>query len=616
MAILEKINCPDDLKLIRRDLLGVLAQEIREKIINTVSVTGGHLAPSLGVVELTIAIHYFFNAPHDKIIWDVGHQAYAHKLLTGRFHNFSTLRQHGGISGFPKCEESIFDAFGVGHSSTSISAALGMAAARDLEGGDEKIVAVIGDGSLTGGMAFEGLNNAGHLKKDLIVILNDNEMFISKKIGAISSYFTRLITAGFYKKMEKKAEQLLQRMSISAKDINKVARRMKVLLVPGMLFEELGFTYFGPIPGHDINGLIEILSNIKDVGGPVLLHVITKKGKGYEAAEQNAPLYHGLGRFNVITGEPEGDSTIPSYTSIFGSALLRLAKSDKKIVAITAAMPSGTGLDQFSEEFPDRFFDVGIAEQHAVTFAAGLATYGIKPVVAIYSTFLQRAFDQVIHDVCLQNLDVTFILDRSGIVGEDGPTHQGTFDISYLRIIPNLIIMAPKDENELQHMLNTAIEHKGPVAIRFPRGSGEGVEIDKEFNLLEIGKAEVLQEGKDVTILAVGNTVYRSLKAVGELAKEGIKATLVNIRFIKPLDKELIMKLACKTKMIVTVEENVLSGGFGSAVRELLNDSCVPVKNIGLPDSFIEHGSPRVLREKYGLSVNGITESIRKFVKK
>lgn len=616
MAVLEKIDKPSDLRLIKKQLLLTLADEVREKIINVVSRTGGHLASSLGTVELTLALHYVFNAPTDKIIWDVGHQAYTHKLITGRRDDFATLRQYGGISGFPRIEESQFDPFGVGHSSTAISAALGMVVARDLKSQDYKVIAIIGDGSFTGGEAFEGLNNAGHLGKDLIVVLNDNEMFISRKVGAIAGYLTKITTAGLYKKLAKKAERFLTRASTMGVKLTTVAKRVKVLLFPGMIFEEMGFAYLGPFDGHNLFRLIETFETIKDMKGPVFIHVITKKGKGYKPAEKETTLFHGIDKFNPLTGELEKVKKYPTYTEIFGKTLVRLAKEDKKIIAVTAAMSVGTGLDDFSKMFPDRCFDVGIAEQHAVTFAGGLAVEGFKPVVAIYSTFLQRAIDQIIHDICLQNLGVVFAIDRAGIVGEDGATHQGSFDLSYLRMIPNLIIMVPKDENEFQHMLKTAVGLKKPVAIRYPRGEGEGAKLDKELKVLEIGKAEILEEGRDLAVIAVGKPVYAAWEAVKELSGEGIRATLVNGRFVKPLDKDLLLGLAARTTKIVTLEENVLAGGFGAAVRELLCDCNVHIKNIGLPDKFIEHGSCEILRDKYGLSKDKIKQAIKEFLQK
>jgi len=614
MAVLELIDRPSDLRLIRKELLPKLAEEVREKIITVTSRTGGHLASSLGTVELTIALHYVFDSPQDKIVWDVGHQAYTHKILTGRRDNFSTLRQHGGISGFPSPEESEYDAFGVGHSSTAISAALGMACARDLSGNNHKVVAVIGDGSMTGGMAFEALNNAGHLGKDLLVILNDNEMFISHRVGALAGYLTKLLTLGLVKKLERKVKKFLTRVSFWGIAVLRVVRRFKVLLFPGMLFEEMGFSYLGPIDGHNVYYLIEIFEKVKDMKGPVLIHIITKKGKGYQPAEREPIKFHGTSPFNILTGEVE-KSRIPSYTEVFGQALIDLAKSNEKIIAITAAMPQGTGLDAFQKEFPKRYFDVGIAEQHAVTFAAGLAKAGYRPVCAIYSTFLQRAFDQIIDDVCLQNLPVLFAIDRAGIVGEDGPTHQGTFDLSYLRLIPNMVIMAPKDENELVHMLNSALSWNFPTAIRYPRGQGIGVKLDRQFKVFALGKAEVLAEGNDVAILAIGNTVHPCLLAQRRLEAQDIKASLVNMRFVKPLDEALLKEIIRKVHRIVTVEENTVSGGFGSGIKELLVSHNVDILSIGLPDQFIEHANSEELREKYGLTAGRIAGRIREFVR-
>ncbi len=615
MAVLELIDRPSDLRLIKKELLPQLAEEIREKIITVTSQKGGHLASSLGTVELTIALHYVFDSPQDKIIWDVGHQAYTHKILTGRRDSFSTLRQHGGISGFPTPKESEYDAFGVGHSSTAISAALGIACARDLSGNNNhKVVAVIGDGSMTGGMAFEALNNAGHLGKDLLVVLNDNEMFISHRVGALAGYLTKLMTLGLVNKLERRVKKFLTRVSFWGIAILRVVRRFKVLLFPGMLFEEMGFSYLGPINGHNVHYLIEIFQKVKDMKGPVLIHVVTKKGKGYQPAEREPIKFHGTSPFNILTGETE-KSKILSYTEVFGRVLIDLAKSNEKIIAITAAMPQGTGLDAFQKEFPKRYFDVGIAEQHAVTFAAGLARAGYRPVCAIYSTFLQRAFDQIIDDVCLQNLPVVFAIDRAGIVGEDGPTHQGAFDLSYLRLIPNMVVMAPKDENELVHMLNTALSWDFPCAIRFPRGQGIGVKLDRQYKVLPLGKAEVLAEGNDVAILAIGNTVHPCLLVQQRLEAEGIKANLVNIRFVKPLDEGLIKKIIKKVHKIVTVEENTLSGGFGSSIKELLATDNVRILSIGLPDQFIEHGSREKLREKYGLTADKIAQRVGEFIK-
>ncbi len=619
--LLEKINSPEDLKKLKLSQLEKLAAELRRVIVETVAETGGHLAPNLGVIELTIALHYVFDSPRDKIVWDVGHQAYAHKLLTGRREQFSTLRQYGGIAGFPKRSESPHDIVDVGHSSTSISAGLGIVTAQDLLKKEGKVVVVIGDGSMTAGLAFEGLNNAGHLKKDLIVILNDNEMSISPNVGALSSFLSRKLTGPLARRFKRELESFVSHLPGGEHLVHAIKKSedaLKCILTPGMLFEALGFRYIGPIPGHDLDSLIKTLKNVKELEGPTLVHVLTKKGKGYLPAEREPERFHGLGPFDVRTGKPKpAKPKPPSYTSVFSKLMVRLGEEEPLLVAITAAMPTGTGLKAFAERFPERFFDVGIAEQHAVTFAAGLAIGGLIPVCAIYSTFLQRAYDQIIHDVALMNLHVVFAIDRGGIVGEDGPTHQGQFDLSYLRIIPNMVVMAPKDENELQHMLYTALKYNGPIAVRYPRGAGEGVSLDWELKELPIGKAEVLKEGTEVLILAIGNMVYPSLKAAKILAEAGISAMVVNARFVKPLDEELFLQLAQEIGLVVTVEENVLHGGFGAAVLELFSRKglLVPVKCIGLPDKFIEHGSPQILRKKYGLTPEGIAENIKEWFK-
>ncbi len=610
--LLEGIDSPKDLKKLRLSQLPKLAEELREIIVKTVAENGGHLAPNLGVIELTIALHYVFDSPRDKIVWDVGHQSYAHKLLTGRRDNFHTLRQYGGVAGFPKRSESPHDIVDTGHSSTSISAGLGLITAQDFLNQEGRVVVVIGDGSMTAGLAFEGLNNAGHLKKDLIVILNDNEMSISPNVGALSSYLSRKLTGRVARRIKRDLEGLVTYLPggehlLSV--IKKSEDALKCILTPGMLFEALGFRYVGPIPGHNIETLIETLKNVKNLEGPTLVHVLTKKGKGYPPAEEEPERFHGLGPFEVATGRPKkGKAKPPSYTNVFSRVMVRLGEEEPRLVAITAAMPTGTGLKAFGEHFPDRFFDVGIAEQHAVTFAAGLALGGMIPVCAIYSTFLQRAYDQIIHDVALTNLHVVFAIDRGGIVGEDGPTHQGQFDLTYLRAVPNMVVMAPKDENELQHMLYTAIKHNGPIAVRYPRGSGVGVSLDWELREIPIGKAELLREGEDLLILAIGNMVYPSLEAAERLAEQGLSVAVVNARFAKPIDEELIVSLAKQIGRVVTVEENTLLGGFGSAVLETLAEYGVqvPVKRIGLPDIFIEHGAPALLREKYGLTPEGI----------
>ena len=621
--LLDSINSPQDFKHFSVAQLEQLAEEIRELLIHTVAANGGHLAPNLGVVELTLALHKMYNSPKDKFIWDVGHQAYVHKILTGRRADFPTLRTVNGISGFPKRSESQHDAFGAGHSSTSISSALGIALARDISGEKYNVVAIIGDGSLTGGEAYEALNHAGHLGVNFTVILNDNEMSIAKNVGAISEYLAKMRTAPTYSKVKRDIDFLLRSIPAIgehvAKTVDRLKGSLKYLLVPGILFEELGFTYFGPIDGHNIPSTLDVLDKTKSIKGPVLIHMVTHKGKGYLPAETNPDKFHGVGPFCVETGEiKKSNNAPPSYTQVFGDALVKLAERNTDIVAITAAMPDGTGLKNFSIKFPNRFFDVGIAEQHAVTMAAGLATQGKRPVIAIYSTFMQRAYDQILHDVCLQNLPVIFMLDRAGIVGEDGATHHGVFDYSFLRHIPNIVVMAPKDENELQNMLYTATELNAPVAIRYPRGSGVGVELQSEYTKLEIGKAEILSLGKDVALLAAGAMVDPCKKAAALLAEKGIAASVVNSRFIKPLDAQMLRQMARDTGVIVTVEDNVITGGFGSAVLEYINSqnlNWVKVLRLGLPDKFIEHGSRSYLLNKYSLNAQGIADSIETFIR-
>lgn len=626
--LLDSINNPDDLKKVRQEELPKLAEEIRHRIINTISSSGGHLASSLGAVELAIAVHYCFNTPDDIVIWDVGHQAYAHKLLTGRRDAFNTLRQPGGLSGFPNKYESPYDVFTTGHGSTSISTALGMAAARDIEKKSFKIAAVIGDASLGGGMAFEALNHAGHLRKKMIVVLNDNEMSISKSVGALSKYLNSIITNPKFNKIRKDMEGLLAKVPRFGFSVIRSARRLeeavKNLLVPGIIFEELGFRYFGPIDGNNISMLVKMFRNTMDMDEPVLLHVITKKGKGYGPAENLPEKFHGIGSFNIATGEKscKGKEDVNKseigFTKVFGDKIIELAEKDKRVIGITAAMCEGTGLDIFAKMFPDRFFDVGMAEEHAVGFAAGLARAGLKPVVAIYSTFLQRSYDQIIHDVCLQNLNVVFLLDRAGLVGEDGPTHHGVFDISYLRNLPNMIFMAPRDENELKAMAGFAILYEGgPVAIRYPRGqsySFKGSNISTTQNI-ELGKPEILKSGRDVTVLSLGYMTNVALEAGELLAKKGIDCEIINARFIKPVDIDQIYKSVLKTRILVTVEEGVLNGGFGSYIVELLIDKKpkdIIIKNIGLPDRFIEHGNRGALLDKYGLSSDKIAQTIEK----
>ncbi|MCD6186697.1 MAG: 1-deoxy-D-xylulose-5-phosphate synthase [Desulfuromusa sp.] len=618
-TLLSEIKSPAELKKLDKKQLSQLAEELREQIVSTVATTGGHLGSSLGVVELTIALHRVFETPNDQIIWDVGHQAYAHKLLTGRQGQFGTLRQLNGLSGFPKRNESEHDCFGVGHSSTSISAALGMAAGRDIVGEDNKVIAVIGDGSLTAGMAFEGLNHAGHLKQKLVVILNDNEMSISQNVGALSSFMSRKMTSESFIRFKKETENILSYVPGIGRDLVNLAKRaeesLKSFMTPGMLFEGFGFDYFGPLDGHNIEELTETLHNVAQIKGPVLLHVLTKKGKGYEPAEQNPPKFHGIGPFNSETGETLGGqtSTAPSYTKVFGDTLIDLAREDERIVAITAAMAEGTGLHKFSEIFPERFFDVGIAEQHAVTFAAGLACRGLRPVVTIYSTFMQRAYDQVLHDVCLQNLPVTFALDRAGLVGADGPTHHGVFDLSFLRHVPNLNFAVPRNEVELQRLMKTASLTEGPFAYRYPRGNGVGLPLLDNIDPVQIGRGELLREGNDGLVIAVGIMVDEALAAADQLAKQGINIAVVDARFIKPLDSDLIIAQAEKVPFVITAEENSLQGGFGAAVLELLSDTglVMPVLRVGIPDHFVGQGTQAELRAQLGLDAEGIMKKVK-----
>lgn len=620
--ILEKIENPQQLKNLSLQQLEKLALELRSFIIENVAQTGGHLAPSLGVVDLTVALHRVFDCPNDKIVWDVGHQAYAHKILTGRRDQFHTLRQKGGITGFPRLAESPYDSFGVGHSSTSISAALGMAIARDLNREKHHVLAVIGDGALTGGEAFEALNHAGDLGKNLIVILNDNEMSIDPNVGALSEYLSKMRTAPQYNRAKKDFGGLLKSIPHIGDTVLKTAEHIKdsvrFFLVPGGLFEEMGFTYIGPIDGHNIELLLEVLEQAKLMDGPLLIHVRTKKGKGYLPAEIEPDKFHGIGKFNMTTGAVIKKTGMPpTYTDVFGQALLDLADQNDDIVAITAAMPSGTGLKRFSKVFPKRFFDVGIAEQHAMTLAAGLAAAGKQPVIVLYSTFAQRAYDQMLHDVCLQNLPVVLCLDRAGVVGEDGPTHHGVFDISYLRSMPNLTIMAPKDENELRQMMGTAFSLKHPVAIRYPRGSARGVPIESSFEKLAEGKAELLQSGGKVAFFALGTMVETAQKAAGILKQEGIETTVVNARFAKPLDEAMLRDLTEQMDLIITMEENVLAGGFGSAVLEFLNRenlTNVQIQCIGIPDTFVEQGSRGELLQAYKLTEKDAAGVARTFL--
>jgi 1-deoxy-D-xylulose-5-phosphate synthase len=619
---LEYIKSPEDLKKLSTQELKELAEEIRKTIVYRVSKNGGHLASNLGVVELTIALHYVFNSPVDKIIWDVGHQSYVHKLLTGRYERFPSLRTYMGVAGFPRISESEHDAFGTGHSSTSISAALGIIEGRDKNKEDFKVIGVIGDGAMTAGLALEGLNNAGELKKDLIVILNDNEMSISPNVGALSAYLNRILTGDLYQKFKRDTRSFLEGIpklgGAAAKIAQKTEEMFKGIFLPGILFEELGFNYVGPIDGHNIELLMDTLKRIKTSSSPVLIHVITKKGKGYEFSEKNPSLFHGIGPFKLETGVPTGGNDI-TYSEIFGDTLVELAVKDNKIIAISAAMKEGTGLENFARLYPERFYDVGIAEQHAVTFATGLATQGLKPVVAIYSTFLQRAYDEIVHDVCLQNLHVVFAIDRAGIVGEDGPTHNGIFDISYLRHIPNLVIMSPKNANELKVMLELALNHNGPVAIRYPRS--KATLFQNRYNLpvaFKMGEAEVVNTGKDVALIAIGNMVYPALTAAQRLEKEGITVMVINARFIKPLDEKMIKSVALTIPKIITIEENVIQGGFGSAVLEFLNKIEIPhvrLRRLGIPDVFIEQGRQDELRKIYGLDEEGIYNAVLAILK-
>ncbi len=629
--LLDRITTPADVKQFSRDELPQLAEELRNEIVNIVSHTGGHFASPLGAVDLIVALHYVFDAPRDRLVFDVGHQSYAHKLLTGRREAMQRLRLKGGASGFLRRDESEHDAFGAGHASTSISAGLGMAVARDLTAASgRKVVAVIGDGAMTGGLAFEGLNNAGHLGTDLIVVLNDNEMSISPNVGAISAYLNRIMTGSLYTRFRDNLGGLLKQIPSVGSQMARLARKTeemaKGLVAPGLLFEELGFTYVGPIPGHDYGALIDTLQNVKAMRGPILVHVVTKKGKGYEPAEGDPVRYHGVSAgFAAPKGEaPAAGAAAPAakakppvltYTGAFVQHLVGLARRDPRIVAITAAMPEGTGLDRFQREFPNRCFDVGIAEQHGVCFAAGLAAEGMRPVAAIYSTFLQRAYDQIIHDVAIQALPVTFAMDRGGLVGADGATHHGVFDYGYLRIVPDLVCMAPKDENELGRMLRTAIDLGAPAALRYPRGKGAGVPLDDDPQPLEVGQAEVLAEGDDLAIVAIGQSVAEALVAAGRLAADGIHATVVNARFVKPLDLATLERVARRTGRLLTVEDHVLAGGFGTAVLEglealgLLGE--VQIRRLGIPDRFIEHGTQEELRAEVGIDAAGIERATR-----
>ncbi len=614
-SLLDTINTPDALRQLERKQLPQLADEVRQFLVESVSQTGGHLSSNLGTVELTIALHYVFNTPHDKLVWDVGHQTYAHKILTGRREAMKTLRMAGGLSGFPKRSESLYDAFGTAHSSTSISAALGMAVAAQIAGSDRRAVAIIGDGAMSGGMAFEALNNAGAMKTNLLVVLNDNDMSISRPVGALNNHLAKLLSGRFYSAMRRGSEKMLKGMPPVLEFAKRVEEHVKGMVTPGTLFEEFGFNYIGPIDGHDLDVLLTTLDNIRHLEGPQLLHVVTQKGKGYARAEEDCLLYHGVGKFDPAQGIVAKSVTMPapkpSYTQVFGSWLCDMAEQDERLVGITPAMCEGSGMVEFSKKFPQRYFDVGIAEQHALTFAAGLACEGMKPVVAIYSTFLQRAYDQLIHDIAIQNLPVVLAIDRGGLVGADGATHAGSFDLSYLRCIPNMTVMAPSDENECRQMLYTAFKLDTPSAVRYPRGSGPGVALVKEMQALPIGKGEVRRTGGQIAILAFGSMLAPALGAA-----EQLNATVANMRFVKPLDEELVLRLAREHDLLVTVEENTIQGGAGSAVAECLlrHGVMVPLLQLGLPDSFLEQGEPAKMLAACGLDVNGIVAGIRRAV--
>ncbi len=612
MKVLPSIQSPKDLRLIKKELLPTLCQELRDTIISTVSKNGGHLGSSLGAVEIITALHYVFNTPEDKIVFDTGHQAYAHKLLTGRQKEFEHIRQKGGISGFPKRYESPYDTFGVGHASTALSAALGMAIARDQKKEKSKVIAVVGDGCLTGGMAYEALQNAGLLASDMLIILNDNQMFISQRVGALGKFLTKLLTKQYVQMAEERASQFLKRFDDLGNNAAKLAKRARSILFPGTIFEEMGVRYFGPVNGNNIEEMIEVLESVKDVKGPVILHAVTKKGKGYKPAEEKPTKFHGIGIFDVETGDTIGKANSVTFTQAFSDALLKLAEKDERINAITAAMPEGTGLDAFRDKFPSRYFDVGIAEEHAATFAAGMAACGLKPVYALYSSFAQRCYDQILHDVALQKLPVVFALDRAGLVGEDGPTHHGVFDLSFLRTVPDLIISAPADENELQHLLKTGLDANAPFVLRYPRGAGFGVEMDAKPKRLEIGKGIWLKHGKDLTIAAIGNRVHPALKAAELLKEQGLDCGVINMRFVKPLDTQILDEALKISPRLVTVEDNSLIGGFGSAIAEYLADkqSSSKLLRLGIEDHFVEHGKSSQLYEQLGLNADQIAKHI------
>ena len=622
MELLQKINSPADLRRLRPEQLQEVADEIRQYILETMSRIGGHTGASLGAVELAVALHYAFDTPRDRLVWDVGHQAYAHKILTGRRELLPTIKQYGGLSGFLRRDESEYDTFGAGHASTSLSAALGMAVARDEKGEDHHVVAVIGDSSLAGGMAMEAVNQSGHIKTRLIVILNDNEMSIAPAVGALTGYLNRIREAQGYHRFKDEVGDLLHDIPSFGERLYQAAKTVKdaiaAAVLPGALVNELGFKYIGYVDGHNPRALVRALQEAKQVkDSPVIVHALTQKGKGYPAREKNYYAWHATGAFDLKTGAPAKASkpSHPQYTAVFGQTMCELMSKDERVVALTAAMPDGTGVDKILEKFPERAFDVGIAEQHCVTFAAGMSTEGLKPVCAIYSTFLQRAFDQIVHDVCLQNLNVKFCMDRAGIVGGDGPTHHGLLDIAYLRGVPNMIAMAPKDEGEMRDMLYTMLQHAGPAAMRYPRGSGVGADIAREPRLLEVGKAELLRDGGEVAIIAYGSMVHPAAEAAAQLAKNGVEATVVNARFVKPLDSGLLLALARTKRLVVTVEEAYLAGGFGSAVMELLEENglldTLKLVRMGVPDRLITHGDPKLLLAKYGLDADGIYTRVK-----
>ncbi len=607
-SLLESISSPDDLRKLPKNQLSKLADELRRFIIQSVAKTGGHLAAGLGTVELTLALHYVYNTPDDKLVWDVGHQTYPHKIITGRREQMNTMRRFGGLSGFPKRDESPYDTFGVGHSSTSISAALGMSIAAKMRGSQQKTVAIIGDGAMSAGMAFEALNHGGDTDADLLVILNDNEMSISPNVGALSKHLSKIMSGKVYSTMRSGSKRVLEKFSMW--DLaQRTEEHMKGMVMPGTLFEELGFNYYGPVDGHDTETLITLLQNLRAQSGRILLHVITKKGKGYQPAEDNPCLYHGLGSFDPETGNKlDVSSNKPTYTQVFSDWVCDMAAKDKRLVAITPAMREGSGLVEFSQQFADRYHDVGIAEQHAVTLAAGMACEKVKPVVAIYSTFLQRAYDQLVHDVAIQNLPILFAIDRAGLVGADGPTHAGNLDLSYLRCVPNLMIMTPSDENECRQMLTTGYQHNGPAAVRYPRGQGPGIDIDKEFKTIEIGKAENRRQGKKIALLVFGSLLSEAL-----IAAEELNASVINMRFVKPLDGDMLRSIAKNHKLMVTLEENVIAGGAGSGINEWLqaNNFNNAVINMGLPDYFVEHGATQQLLADCGLDAQSIIQSIK-----